>query len=250
MYRWILAGARQLTAMLPRLAYPVLRGPLRGTRVILGAAAGPGGGASIYLNRVEPQQTLAFAAALNPGDVVFDLGANVGYYTLLAARRVGPRGAVFAFEPAARNIAYLYRHLELNRVTNVTLVTAACSDALTLEAFSTGGNCAMGHLGDDGNPGAAVPVLTVPVDAIVQRFGAMPRVIKVDVEGAELAVLRGAQDTLRRAKPTLFLSTHSDRLRQACLDTLALCGYVCTPLIPDRRDPSEFVARPAGPRPS
>jgi FkbM family methyltransferase len=58
-------------------------------------------------------------AALRPGNVFFDIGANVGYYSLLGARLVGPRGRVVALEPVVRNVAFLHRHIVLNKAGNV-----------------------------------------------------------------------------------------------------------------------------------
>ena len=115
--------------------YPILRGPLRGTRFILGAGAGAGGGASVYFNLVEPVQTKAFCEMVHRGNTVFDIGANVGYYTLLASRLVGDKGLVVAFEPAVRNLSYLYRHVSLNCATNVMIVPAACAATCFLAAF-------------------------------------------------------------------------------------------------------------------
>jgi hypothetical protein len=85
--------------LLPRIAYPVLRGPLKGARFVLGSLAGEGGGASVYLNQVERHQTAALVDVLRSGQIFFDIGANVGYYTVLGSRLVGVSGSVLAFEP-------------------------------------------------------------------------------------------------------------------------------------------------------
>ena len=214
--------------VLPPLAYPVLRGPLRGARFILGAGAGQGGGASVYINRVEPTQTRALLAHVGPGQVVFDIGANVGYYTLLASRRVGPSGRVLAFEPLPRNISYLYRHLALNDIENVTLIPLACSDRSILTPFVAGDNCATGRLADAKYgpvPGRCEYVATVAVDEIVRESGLRPDLLKIDVEGAEEQVLKGAAETLALARPTVLLSVHSDALRSACTAYLLNLGY-------------------------
>src|ERR1017187_7151866 len=117
--------------LLPRIAYPVMRGPLAGMKFILGAPAGEGGGASVFFGTVEPEQTKVLTETLSAGDVFFDIGANIGYYSLLAGRLVGPRGVVVAVEPVVRNLSFLYRHLELNRLRNVRVIPAACSSALS-----------------------------------------------------------------------------------------------------------------------
>ncbi len=243
------ASARILFGkVLPRLAYPVIRGPLKGAKFILGTSSGEGGGATVYFNMSEPEQTSAFVGTLKHGQVFFDIGANVGYYTILGGRIVGSQGKVFAFEPVVRNVAYLYQHTVLNKASNVTIISAACSDSLSLSIISAGPNFATGHMANkiDKETGAyepGFPVLTVTVDAIVQLMGVLPDVIKIDAEGAELSVLKGAQSTLREAKPTIFLSTHSDILRSTCLEYLRGLGYAFEVLSHDKNTPSEFLAK-------
>jgi FkbM family methyltransferase len=229
--------------LLPRIAYPVIRGPLKNARFILGALAGEGGGATVYFNMIEPEQTAAFAATLKKGQVLFDIGANVGYYTVLGARQVGAEGKVLAFEPVARNLSYLYRHVVKNNLLNVTIVPAACSDAVSLTTFSSGINYASGSIGEtDTAREGQRPVPTVSVDAVVEKTGISPDVIKIDVEGAELAVLKGARLTLQDKKPVIFLSTHSDALRTDCLAYLKAAGYSIKVLDADNGDPSSFLA--------
>lgn len=231
---------------LPRLAYPVICGPLKGAKFILGTFSGDCGGVAAYCNMIEPEQTSTFVDTLKKGQVFFDIGANVGYYTILGARIVGSQGKVFAFEPVIRNLAYLYQHTVLNKANNVTLVSAACSDTISLTLFSGARNFAEGHINDnillenEAN-NLLFPVPTVTVDAMVQQLGVTPDVIKIDVEGAELSVLRGAQGTLREAKPKIFLSTHSDMLRSTCLEYLEELGYTFEVMNHDNR--SEFLAQ-------
>jgi len=235
---------------LPRIAYPVLRGPLRGARFILGTLAGEGGGATVYLNMIEPEQTTAFVGALKKGQVLFDIGANVGYYTILGARLIGAQGKVLAFEPSPRNLSYLYRHVVLNRSDNVTIVPAACAETMSLAVFSSGKNFAEGHLADEHTENVADDrrflVPTVTIDEIARKLKISPDVMKIDVEGAELSVLKGAEATLRSSKALIFLSTHSDALRKSCLDYLATLGYVFEILSKDKAAPSEFLARCVG----
>jgi len=227
---------------LPKIAYPVIVGPLRGAKFILGALAGKGGGATVYFNMLETEQTSAFAAVLKKEQVFFDVGANVGLYSILGSRLVGAGGKVIAFEPVVKNLAYLYRHTVLNRSQNVSIISAACSDTVSLSAFAAGPTSAEGHL-LNGKTSAddffLVPTLTV--DAVAQKLGLMPDVIKIDVEGAELAVLLGARSTLQQGKPKIFLSTHSDELRLSCLNYLAGLGYAAEVLSLDKDNPSEFL---------
>jgi FkbM family methyltransferase len=240
------AGRIATGYILPRRPYPVIRGPLKGVRFVLGAFAGKGGGASVYLNMMEPGQTAEMARVIKPGYVFFDVGANAGYYTLLGSRLVGPSGFVFSFEPVIRNISWLYRHLAVNNSRNVSVVAAACSNVSTLSSFSEGPNCAEGHL----DPGAAVGELspgtwalvsTVTLDQVARYIGKYPDVIKIDVEGAELDVLHGAENILKARHPQIFLSIHSDDLRTSCLAYLEGFDYRATPLVPGDPNPSEYL---------
>jgi FkbM family methyltransferase len=247
----VLRRIAQFVALkLPRIAYPILLGPLRGYRFVLGSLAGAGGGASVYFNQVEPDQSEALLGILKPGDIFFDIGANVGYYTLLASKRIGYKGLVYAFEPLVRNVYYLSRHVNLNHAANVVIIAAACADVLNIARFSFGQNTAEGHIlttsADIGSMSpedrSLVPVVTV--DAVSALLSIQPNVLKIDVEGAELAVLQGAQATLNSARPHLFLSVHSDELRKSCTTFLNGLGYRVKPLNRDVSVPTEFLAEP------
>jgi FkbM family methyltransferase len=242
--------------VLPRIPYPVLRGPLKGQRFILGAAAGGGGGASVYINRVEPGGTRALVSVLRPGQVVFDVGANVGYYTLLASRQVGPSGRVVAFEPLVRNLSFLHRHVTLNEVSNVTVVPLGCSDRTGLAVLIGGPNCATAHLQESPSvPHGTGPleyIGVVTIDEIVLQTGLVPDVVKIDVEGAEELVLRGGVRTFESARPTLLLSVHSDSLRAACTSFMTRLGYTPPQMCSEPWGDAEllFTARDVSPRSS
>lgn len=227
--------------LLPRRAYRVKLGPLKGARFVLGSLSGEGGGASVYLGGVEPEQTAAFVAAIRAAAVFFDIGANVGYYTILASRLAGPTGCVVAFEPVPRNLEFLRLHREMNDAANVTIMPVALSDRAGKAKFSLGPNNAMGHIGEGGE----LTVDTMTLDDAVIELGVGPDILKIDVEGSERDLLEGAKNTLRRYRPMIFLSTHSDELRSWCLEQLRELGYEVEPLIVGD-DPHEFIAKHAG----
>lgn len=229
--------------VLPRRAYSVLSGPLKGSRFVLGALSGEGGGASVYFNKMETEQTTEMLGTLSAGKTFFDIGANVGYYTILASRLVGPSGKVVSFEPLVRNLSFLHRHVELNNAANVKIMPFAVSSENSILRFSAGQNSAMGHLDPSGAGDILVP--TVTLDDIVKELGVAPDVMKIDVEGAEVEVLRGADRVLTEARPAIFLSTHSPELRAQCTELLSSYGYRVKALI-DSDDPHEFLAT-AGP---
>ena len=109
----------------------ILRGPLRGMRWVKGA--GPN---TYWFGTYEVSHVRAFANKLAPGAVVYDVGANVGIYSLLASLRAGPSGRVYAFEPLERNLRYLRRHISLNNVQNCTVLAEAVCNEEGTRSFS------------------------------------------------------------------------------------------------------------------
>ena len=187
--------------ILPKgIAYPVLAGPLGGMRFILGGGR-TGRGASVYFNLVEPAQTIKFVATLRPGQVFFDVGANVGYYSLIASRVLGAAGRIIAFEPVPENLEHLTHHRRMNRASNIEILAAACSDLTGVLAFERGENDSLGRLNNSGleSGGERFWVPSLRLDDFVDRTGLLPHVMKIDVEGAEARVIAGAERMLRRA---------------------------------------------------
>src|SRR5713226_8570232 len=111
------------------LVVPVLRGPLRGSKWIVGSSLH-----GWWLGSFEHKKQTRIASALKPGSIFYDIGANAGFYSLLAARLVSP-GKVYAFEPLPRNVSYLQRHLELNETSNVEVLDLAVSDQVGTAFF-------------------------------------------------------------------------------------------------------------------
>lgn len=218
---------------------PVLAGRLRG-RWWLPASRGKV--LRILGGTYEPEQTRLFEAHVAPGATVLDVGAHVGYYTLLSAVLTGPTGRVLAFEPNPANAAFLRRHVAINGLDNVRVEQAAVSDAEGTARFDFGSGSGTGRLADSG----AIEVRTVTVDGVCAEHGLVPAALKIDVEGAEAAVLRGAAATLERARPVVFLSTHGPDAHRKSLDLLRGHGYWLAPILgPDLDDAAEVLALPA-----
>jgi FkbM family methyltransferase len=171
--------------------------------------------ARIWLGFYEPETTDLLLRLIKPGSVVYDIGANVGVHTLLASRLAGNTGRVVAFEPLPRNLVFLREHARLNRLANVEIVGAAVSDDVGEHQFDAHDSPSMGRLG-----WGSLKVKVVSLDG----FGGDPDVIKIDVEGAEAEVLRGAHDLLRRCRPALLVALHDDRGPE-CVRLLSDAGY-------------------------
>ncbi len=201
---------------------PVLFGPTRGQYWL---PFSRGKLLRLLLGSYEADQTELMRKQLRPGSVLFDVGAAVGYYTVLASPLVGREGRVVSFEPDVRNAAYLRKHIAINRLTNVEVHQTAIGDRSGQAHFACGTGTGTGHLADSG----AATVSICKLDDIVRRTR-MPTHIKIDVEGAELQVLEGARNILTSARPTLFLSTHSPTLHEACCRYLSELGYSIQPI--------------------
>jgi FkbM family methyltransferase len=221
------------------LVVRIMQGPLKGKRWITGS-----GSHGMWLGSFEYEKQRAFAAAVSAGDVVFDVGAHVGFYTLLAAELVGPTGQVVAFEPVPRNLELLKRHLRLNGYTNVTVIPAAVSDrpGIAAFAFDTRPERSFeGHIGANGQ----LQVPTVVLDELAGGGLPIPRVLKMDIEGGEFAALTGARKLLAAHHPRIFLATHGPQVHRQCCDLLTDSGYTLCAL--DGRtmeETDEMVANP------
>ena len=189
----------------------------------------------------QPHLTGLFQKILAPGMTFVDVGANIGYFSLLAARIVGETGAVVAIEPGERNGVLLQRSLARNRLRNVRLHPYAVSDRReTLVYLPQGSNGTVTGLGGDGDVpsgGRLVPATTL--DDLLAGLDRVD-VIKIDVEGAEGRVLRGAAATLARHRPLvvsefspLLLEAISGVAGDAYLSHLLDLGYELSVVDPD-----------------
>jgi FkbM family methyltransferase len=160
----------------------------------------------------EPRVTLALCAALRGARCFADVGANLGWYTCVAAAHL-PRGRVHAFEMDARNFGLLKENVLHNGFANVEANQVAVSDrtgTLSYRRPPGGLRAAFRLAGTHGapQPGEEVQVPSLPLDAYFAARGEQPDVLKVDVEGAELQVLRGMRGLLEAHPPVLFLEVH------------------------------------------
>lgn len=168
----------------------------------------------------EPNEFDFLGRVLKPGMTVVDAGANEGLYTLFAARRVGSSGRVVAFEPSSRERAGLERNVRRNRLKNVTVVPSALGSVegeagLRIAADLHSGHNTLGSFVYDDAVSAHVEKVQVErLDSVVARL-ALRHVdlIKIDVEGAEVNLLEGAEATLTAHRPVLLLEANDEALR-------------------------------------
>jgi FkbM family methyltransferase len=170
-------------------------------------------------NRIpEPEVVTFMLKALRSGDIVIDGGANIGFFTLLMSKLVGPTGMVYAFEPLPDSIQRLRYNVELNNLCNV----AIHSDALgaqegeaTLWEHANDGQSALYEM-EDFCSQREVFVTTI------DSFNICPKLIKLDIEGSEEAAIWGAVDTLLATGPFVLCELNTDALQamQSSVDSL------------------------------
>ena len=204
------------------------------------AAVTPG----LRSGQYEPHLTSVFERYCKVGMTVVDVGANLGYYSLLAAKLVGPSGRVIALEPNSENCRLLLSSLRLGGITNVELIPVACDRTMGWAYYST-------HVGSNGglidtgdlltHPGVVVP--TFRLDDIVEGPVGF---LKMDVEGAEGRVVGGATQLIERDRPIITTELTRDMLRQVSATSVADylgyfegLGYATTVL-----EPSNGAERP------
>jgi FkbM family methyltransferase len=204
--------------LIPRsTVLPILQGPLRGKKWTAGSSSH-----GCWLGSYEYHKQRAVRQELKAGDVVYDIGANVGFYSLLASVMVGDTGCVYSFEPFPENLRELKKHLEMNHVKNCTVFGVAVSSADGEAIFDPSDDRCTGRIAANGS----LRVRTVALDGLVSRKEIRPpNLMKIDIEGTEMECLRGATTTVQEFRPIIFLATHGREIHSACIELLDKWNY-------------------------
>jgi len=174
----------------------------------------------------EPNETWLIRTLLRPGDVFIDVGANAGYYSLLASRLVGPAGRVLSVEPIPLTLGRLKANIALNGFGNIRIIEAAASDetgeiVLTMPESGQAGMTTVRQV-----KGSSWRVKCDRLDRLLGDVGAS-RLVKVDVEGAELRALRGLQGLLVKDNaPDVLCEVTPSYLAQIGDSAEALCSWM------------------------
>jgi FkbM family methyltransferase len=186
----------------------------------------------VYFLQYEYWESKLLRRIVRPGWTVADVGANIGYYTLLFARLVGRSGCVYSFEPQASTYAALSRNISLNEPGNVRAFRLALSDSVgNVPLAATGERPHATHIAADGEASSErVPLITL--DSFLVAEGARRLdLVKVDIEGYEMRFLAGAAETLARFRPIVQLELNPHMLArfeaspEAVVKQLADAGY-------------------------
>jgi FkbM family methyltransferase len=149
----------------------------------------------------EPMETDLFKREIQPGNTVLDIGANIGYYTLIAAHRVGPEGRVYAFEPDPANFSLLQKNVEANGYTNVVLVNKAVSNKSgKIRLYLNPANRGDHRVYDSKDGRQSIEIETVTLDRFFKPLDKKIHFIKMDIQGAEALALEGMKSLVGKNK--------------------------------------------------
>jgi FkbM family methyltransferase len=171
----------------------------------------------------EPHVRKWLTDTLKPAYVFIDVGAHHGWVSMWALSLVGKEGAVYSFEPSPANLSILEWHRTVNKLSQWIIVPRAVSDEASVERqffLIDSGDSPMNSLTSgvagmplmQGRDIRKISIQTVTLDTFCWETGVRPNLVKIDVEGAELLVLRGAEKLLSESHPTIILAVHPDWL--------------------------------------
>lgn len=206
----------------------IAAGDLKGYKILLNLKAEK----SRWLGTYEPELAEAVREFVRPGNTVYDVGANIGYVSLLLAHAAGPVGQVYAFEALPANAERIRRNIALNGFEQrIHLVPQAVADKSGELTFYVHASVGMGKLA--GSAGrreeqyqAEITVPTLALDEFVYQQGnPPPQVVKMDIEGGEVLALPGMKRILAEHHPLLLLELHGPESEKVAWETLTAAGY-------------------------
>jgi FkbM family methyltransferase len=177
---------------------------------------------TFLLGTYEKEMQEAFRRYVVPGSVVYDIGAHAGFHTLYCSLLVGPKGRVISFEPNPDNRASIERQLAANPQAPVTLQPYAVSDRCGEVRLDTSRGSSRTRITGDGD----VLVESMTIDSLVAgNIVPPPDVIKIDVEGHDLEVLKGAMQTVAKSRPTILCDYNTGINESGVEELLAPLSY-------------------------
>ena len=231
----------------------ITAGPLKGARLRLDLQREK----YFWLGTHEPLVQEWLCTYVKPGWVVYDVGAHIGFFTLLLSRLVGEGGKVFAFEPDPANAKRLRETVTLNRAMNVRIVPQAVSGNEGTVHFQADHET-MSHIvtvthGGETQGAGIIEVRATTLDAFVTgNHNPPPQLIKLDVEGHEDAVLAGSLRILKMHRPLILCEIHNAHAGVAVWTILTSMNYRLFPLDNSKKQvetrselvPGHFIALP------
>jgi FkbM family methyltransferase len=159
-----------------------------------------------FIGEYERYETKKFTSAIESGDVILDLGANIGYFSMIASKRLGKEGHVYAFEASPKIYELLCKNCSLSQINNITPLRLAVADRESVLSFKLPQNLqeqGSGSLSSNGTGDIEVQAITI--DGFIQKEK-LSRLdsIKMDIEGAELKAFFGMKETICRYQPKII----------------------------------------------
>lgn len=184
----------------------IKRGPLIGKYFVVSKNSGW----SPIVGRWEPESQQLFCKIIQPGWIIYDLGANNGIHTLLFSQLTGNSGQVHAFEPLPTNCNEIKKNAELNNISNIAIQQVAVSNYSGETVFHLGLHDKQGSLVGIGlESGRDIKVNTITLDEFIQQGKSHPDFIKIDIEGAESMALQGFSRQITVNRPHLYIELHN-----------------------------------------
>lgn len=209
------------------MEFTIAGGALEGKRLMLDFKVEK----NLWLGTYELDLSAAIQELVSPGLIVYDLGANLGYMSLIFADKVGESGQVFAFEALPSNVKRLRANLEANpEISNIEIVPNAVSDSAGTVEFlvheSHAAGKVVGSAGRDVTYEERIVIPTISLDDFVfsQKHPA-PQIVKMDIEGGEVLALPGMRRILEEHQPLLFLELHGEESKRVGWEILTSHGY-------------------------
>lgn len=207
-----------------------------------------------YLGFYRPWVWKEFKEIVSEGDIFFDVGSNVGCYSLFVAQKIGPTGCVYAFEPDPNCFDKLKRNVELNYYDDIKAKMVAVSNSRGEAALHKNArkniNQAQSALAKLSSHEKRVKVRKITIDDFVEKESvAKIDVLKIDAQGGEMNVLDGGIKTIRKYMPKILVRVHEEKCRahghtsKEAIDTLLGLGYEVTEIRYRRKPRRIFVAQ-------
>jgi len=208
---------------------PIQHGPAKGLWLRLNLRTG----GNYFQGGGEPEVQAAMQRYLRPGMTFYDIGANIGFFSLLAARIIGPEGRVVAFEADPEVAQRLRDHVERNHFSTISIEQKAVWSETRAVFFArtdpeTSPDRGLGHVVAS-SAASTICVQAIALDDFLQTSPA-PDFLKCDVEGAEVEVFSGAKRLLTEIRPILLCEIHSEENRRVLLEEFTGLGYRCESL--------------------
>lgn len=240
-YATPLAGVRRVPVLGPCASWLSAKLIPRDTLAWMQVRSGPGKGLWLRLNprtggeyfhgKVEPDVQKVLQEFLRPGMTFYDIGANIGFFSLLAARLAGESGKIISFEADPEIAARLRAHIVRNEFPNISVQEMAVWLESRLVPFAradaaTSPDLGLGQVDLSAAGGNIVEVQGVSLDEFV-RSAPAPDFIKCDAEGAEVEIFRGARKLLAEKRPVILCEMHSEENRRALTEMWSSHGFSC-----------------------